>query len=166
MTFPVRGAVPADEPALARIAHDAWTPDGSVLARPDRDGPFFRDPAGPENVLVAENSGEPVGSARLVPGPEVQPKCPAAVQHVQEIWSLSVVPEHQGRGAGTALLRAVRHEALARAARRITLRVLSTNPRARDLYLAHGYAVEGVLRGEFFLQGRYVDDVLMALDLT
>ena len=27
-------------------------------------------------------------------------------------------------------------------------------------------AVEGVLRGEFFLDGGYVDDVLMARDLT
>ena len=29
-----------------------------------------------------------------------------------------------------------------------------------------GFEVEGVLRGEFLLGGRYVDDVLMALDLT
>ena len=37
---------------------------------------------------------------------------------------------------------------------------------ARGLYEAAGFEVEGVLRGEFLLEGDYVDDVLMALDLT
>jgi RimJ/RimL family protein N-acetyltransferase len=45
---------------------------------------------------------------------------------------------------------------------RITLRVLSTNPAARRLYESCGFVVEGVLRGEFLLEGREVDDVLMA----
>jgi RimJ/RimL family protein N-acetyltransferase len=43
--------------------------------------------------------------------------------------------------------------------------VLGTNTRAQALYLAHGYHVEGTLKGQFLLQGRYVDDVFMALEL-
>jgi RimJ/RimL family protein N-acetyltransferase len=46
------------------------------------------------------------------------------------------------------------------------LRVLETNSRARLLYEAGGFEVEGVLHGEFMLAGRYVDDLLMARDLT
>jgi RimJ/RimL family protein N-acetyltransferase len=57
-------------------------------------------------------------------------------------------------------------EARARGARRLTLRVLAHNEAARRLYDRSGYIVEGVLRGEFRLDGEYVDDVLMALDLT
>jgi RimJ/RimL family protein N-acetyltransferase len=34
------------------------------------------------------------------------------------------------------------------------------------LYEQAGFVVEGVLKGEFFLDGKYVDDMLMALDLT
>ena len=40
----------------------------------------------------------------------------------------------------------------------------ATTRRARDLYAACGFEVEGVLRELFYLDGRYVDDVLMALD--
>ena len=43
-----------------------------------------------------------------------------------------------------------------------SLRVLGENDAARRLYERAGYEVEGVLRGEFHLDGRDVDDVLMA----
>ncbi|NED74569.1 GNAT family N-acetyltransferase, partial [Streptomyces sp. SID9944] len=52
-------------------------------------------------------------------------------------------------------------EARRQGARRITLRVLGHNTPARRLYESEGYAVEGVLPGEFLLEGAYVDDVLM-----
>ncbi len=48
----------------------------------------------------------------------------------------------------------------------MTLRVLGHNHAARGLYESAGFVVEGVLRGEFLLDGVYVDDVAMALDLT
>lgn len=50
--------------------------------------------------------------------------------------------------------------------RRLVLRVLSGNDGARRLYERHGFAVEGGVRGAFLLDGAYVDDLLMALDLT
>ena len=43
--------------------------------------------------------------------------------------------------------------------------MLATNPGARTLYADCGFVVEGVRRGEFFLEGQYVDDVLMAVSL-
>ncbi|MEV0082300.1 GNAT family N-acetyltransferase [Saccharopolyspora sp. NPDC050642] len=48
------------------------------------------------------------------------------------MYGFSVAPEPQGRGVGSALLQAVRQEAAARDARRITLRVLGTNARAQS----------------------------------
>jgi RimJ/RimL family protein N-acetyltransferase len=44
--------------------------------------------------------------------------------------------------------------------------VLSTNAPARALYERYGFEVEGVLREAFLLEGVYVDDLLMGLDLT
>ena len=67
---------------------------------------------------------------------------------------------------GKGLLVAAIEEARARGARRLTLRVLGHNDAARRLYESAGFVVEGVQRGEFFLDGEYRDDVLMALDLT
>ena len=40
--------------------------------------------------------------------------------------------------------------------------MLSTNQAAIRLYERHGFAREGTLLEEFLINGRYVDDVLMA----
>jgi ribosomal protein S18 acetylase RimI-like enzyme len=66
---------------------------------------------------------------------------------------------------GRALLRAAREEARRQGARRITLRVLGHNTPARTLYESEGFVVEGILPGEFLLDGAYVDDVLMGRPL-
>jgi RimJ/RimL family protein N-acetyltransferase len=55
----------------------------------------------------------------------------------------------------------------ARGGRRITLRVFGPNERAQRLYRRLGFELEGVLRQEFRVgDDEYVDDLLMALDLT
>ena len=79
---------------------------------------------------------------------------------------LAVDPSRRRVGVGRALIDAAAAEASARGARRLTLRVLGPNDAARRLYESAGFVVEGVQRGEFFLEGEYVDDVLMALDLS
>jgi RimJ/RimL family protein N-acetyltransferase len=63
-------------------------------------------------------------------------------------------------------VRAAVDEARRRGARKLSLRVLATNPGARRLYERCGFVVEGVLREEFLLDEVFVDDVLMACDLT
>jgi len=79
-----------------------------------------------------------------------------------EIQGLAVAPSHQRRGIAGKLLSAAIGEARTRGARRLTLRVLADNEPARRLYEAHGFVVEGTLREEFLIDGRYVDDVRMA----
>jgi RimJ/RimL family protein N-acetyltransferase len=44
--------------------------------------------------------------------------------------------------------------------------VLGHNLPARRLYESEGFVVEGILPGEFLLDGVYVDDVLMGRPLT
>ncbi len=75
-------------------------------------------------------------------------------------------PSAQRRGVGCLLVDAALAEARARGVRRLTLRVLAPNARARRLYQSCGFVVEGVLRGEFRLDGQDVDDVLMAHNLA
>lgn len=162
----VRNAEQDDERTLARIIRDAWSWESAANPRPAPEDPFFTDLIRPDNVLVAVEGGQVLGLVKVVPLSQAQPKIAAAATHVQQIYGFSVDPEHQGHGVGSALLGAVRQRAAARQARRITLRVLGTNTRAQALYRRHGYQVEGILRAEFFLQGQYVDDVLMALDLS
>ena len=138
----------------------AWSFEVSLVPLQPVDTPFFDDRTAAQNVLVAHQNEHIVGYLKLRPAPMA-----ASSRHVQEINGFAVAPDHQGRGIGHLLLTAARQEAIRREARRITLRVLGTNTRAQTVYLAHGYHIEGRLKGQFLLQGHYVDDVFMALEL-
>nr|WP_279536631.1 GNAT family N-acetyltransferase [Actinorugispora endophytica] len=137
-----------------------WSSDVTPAPRWDPGRRFFEGCA-VEDVLVAEVDGRTAGYA------VVSPYLPfPSAAHVQELRSLAVAPEARRRGAGRALLSAARDLAARRGARKLVLRVLGGNTGALALYRSAGYEVEGVLKGLFLLDGRPVDDVLMALDPT
>ena len=115
----------------------------------------------PADVLVATADEQVVGFVKVG-----RPTKLATNAHVLTIAGLAVVPTQQGSGIGRRLVLAAVREARDRGARRLTLHVLGSNRRARDLYSSLGFVIEGVLREEFLLDGKYVDDVLMALPLT
>ena len=96
----------------------------------------------------------------------VPPTRLAANAHVQQINGLVVDRWARGLRVGRALVEGSVELARQRGARRLTLRVLGHNAPARQLYEACGFTVEGVLPGEFLLDARYVDDVLMGLRLS
>ena len=52
-----------------------------------------------------------------------------------------------------------------RGTRKLTLRVLGTNAAAIRLYERRGFVREGALLEEFCINGRFVDDVIMAKKL-
>ncbi|MFD3948256.1 GNAT family N-acetyltransferase [Streptomyces sp. NPDC058579] len=159
----IRLAVPADEDALGELDRSTWSPLHAVQPAPEPPyRPFFDERHRPEDYLVAEDgTGVVVGYLRLVPATSL-----ACNRHVRQIQGLAVAESVRGRGVARALLRAAMAEARRQGARRITLRVLGHNAPARALYASEGFAVEGVLPGEFFLDGAYVDDVLMGRSLT
>ncbi|MCX4739609.1 GNAT family N-acetyltransferase [Streptomyces antibioticus] len=153
----VRPAVAADGDVLALIDRVTWSPLHAVTPEPQPPyADFFDARHPPEEYLVAESGGRVVGYVRL--GRPTPLDCNA---HVRQIQGLAVADEARGRGVGRALVRAAVEETRRRGARRITLRVLGHNAPARRLYESEGFAVEGVLPGEFLLAGEYVDDVLM-----
>jgi ribosomal protein S18 acetylase RimI-like enzyme len=158
----IRPARPGDDRALAALDRATWTERTSPAPPPPAPDPrFFGERVDIRDVLVAVVDGEVAGYVRLARAGPL-----AASAHVLTINGIAVDPSRQGRGVGRALLDAAVAEARGRGARRLTLRVLGDNEPARRLYAAAGFVVEGELRGEFRLGGRYVDDVLMALDLT
>jgi ribosomal protein S18 acetylase RimI-like enzyme len=112
-------------------------------------------------VLVAADGKEVVGY--LILGPWVTLE---AAAHVAEVHGLAVAPARRGEGIGARLLAAAIERSRRASVRRLVLRVLSTNPGARRLYERHGFEVEGAHREAFLLEGAYVDDLLMALDLS
>ncbi|MCX4701397.1 GNAT family N-acetyltransferase [Streptomyces sp. NBC_01352] len=157
----IRHATSDDEEPLGRLDRDTWSPLHAVQPRPQPPyEPFFNERFGPLDHLVAELGGSLVGYVRLA-----YPTSLACNTHVRQIQGLAVADKARGTGVGRALLRAAQDEARRQGARRITLRVLGHNTPARGLYESEGFVVEGVLPEEFFLDGRYVDDVLMGRSL-
>lgn len=152
----IRPAVARDEYFLTAIDHETWSTVHAVLPRPRLGSPFFTGEHRPRDYLVAEVGGRIAGYIRLIP-----PTSLAANAHVRQINGLAVASWARGRGVARALMEAARSEAARQGATRITLRVLAHNTPARRLYESLGYVVEGVLPGEFVLDGKPVDDVFM-----
>jgi ribosomal protein S18 acetylase RimI-like enzyme len=112
-------------------------------------------------VLVAVDDGAVLGSLLLGPWTDLE-----SSRHVLEVKGLAVDPARQGEGIGTALLDEAVARARGRGMRRLVLRVLSGNAAARHLYESRGFELEGRRREAFLLEGAYVDDLMMGLDLT
>jgi ribosomal protein S18 acetylase RimI-like enzyme len=161
----VRVARPADEAGLARLDAAAWTPASgfpSVIERVnDPFFTFFTDDSPPEAHLVAELDGRLAGYIRVKPVTPLRENA-----HVLGIVGLAVAPGNRRRGVASALLAAAEQHARARSARKLSLRVLSSNETAIRLYEARGFQREGTLRDEFCIGGRFVDDVVMAKHLA
>lgn len=153
----IRPARRTDDSALAALDRRSWTPVAEVAPPREPGKEFFSNSHAPEDVLVAEDDGTLVGWIKLVP-----PTGLASNAHVQQVQGLGVDPALRRSGIGRALLEAAVDLARRRGARKVTLRVLSTNEAAQRLYRAAGFVVEGVLRAEFHLECNDVDDVLMA----
>ncbi|MFF2961175.1 GNAT family N-acetyltransferase [Streptomyces sp. NPDC057963] len=164
---PVRPAVLADEAALGELDRSTWSTLHAVMPKPQPPyAPFFDDRHRPEDILVAEVE-KGAGAVCLAGYLRLVPPTPLACNaHVRQIQGLAVADWARGRGVARTLLRAAVAAARSDGANRMTLRVLGHNAPARALYESEGFAVEGVLPGEFFLGGRYVDDVMMGRSLA
>ncbi|MFF9847535.1 GNAT family N-acetyltransferase [Streptomyces litmocidini] len=163
MTVPetqIRTAVQDDEAALAELDRTTWSTLHAVMPAPEPGAPFFGERHVPGDYLVAVRGGAVVGYVRVVP-----PAPLAAMAHVRQIQGLVVAESARGEGIARALLRAAMDRAREQGAVRMTLRVLGHNAPARALYASEGFVIEGVLPGEMFLDGAYVDDVLMGRSL-
>ena len=156
----IRVAASSDEEALAAIDRATWSSVTSPAPPPGKGWTFFDDRSRPEDVLVALDGGEVAGYARIQPVSPLE-----STSHVLQVNGIAVDPARQRRGVGRALIEAAAVEARRRGARRLTLRVLGANEGARQLYESAGFVVEGVLREQFLLDGVYIDDVFMALEL-
>jgi ribosomal protein S18 acetylase RimI-like enzyme len=156
----IRTAREEDEAALRALDLATWSPRASPGPPPEPDRPVL-ERRGAANVLVAVDGEALVGS--LVLGSWLPL---ASSRHLLEIKGLAVDPARQGEGIGTLLLDAAVAHARATGRRRLLLRVLSTNTGARRLYESRGFTIEGTYHEAFLIDGAYVDDIAMALDLT
>ncbi len=136
----------ADMPRIMALEHelfpdDAWTPEMFAAE--------FAQPASRRLYLVAEEGDTVIGYAGMM-----FPGGPSA-----DVVTLGVEEARWGRGIGTALLCALVDEAERRGCTEVLLEVREDNPRARELYLRHGFTEIGIRRGYYQPSG--VDAVVM-----
>ena len=160
----VRPARLTDDTALTRLDAAAWSAEAgfpSLIEHvTETNAPFFGADKPPEAHLVAELDGNVVGYVRLKAATRLPENA-----HVIQVQGLAVHPSARRRGIAAMLLTAAIQRLRERGTRKLTLRVLSTNTAALALYERLGFVREGVLRDEFIINGRYVDDILMAMPL-
>ena len=107
-------------------------------------------------MLVVEDGGALIGYVELC-----RPAL-ASAAHVHTICGLGVDPARQRQGVGRLLVDAAVAECARRGAQKVKLRVLAHNAEALRLYARCGFVQEGVFVGEFWLDGEFVDDLLLA----
>ncbi len=171
----VRLATPDDADAIERVRTDTWRatyrghmPD-AVLDALDYDGSQRREQmsrARPEYfALVAEHDGSVVGfcyggPSRVSDG-----------AHAGEIYAIYVLPEHQGHGHGSEMLRIGARELVARGWGGMLIWVLRENARSRLFYERMGGRylpdrdIERTIEGAAVIESGYAWDELRSLAL-
>ncbi len=156
----LRTARAEDREEIRRIDVATWSPRVTPGPPPNGERDLL-DRFGAENVIVAEVGEGLAGYLILGDWTDL-----ASTRHVGEVKGLAVDPARQREGIGRVLLDAGIERARQQGRRRLRLRVLGGNAGARRLYESRGFTVEAVLPESFLLEGDYVDDIFMALDLT
>jgi ribosomal protein S18 acetylase RimI-like enzyme len=168
----IRSATPADIPALAALATEAFRVAYSAFDDPAEIEDYVAGAfttAKFERILAQENSTLLVAtvdktlSGYVQLAPTTPPPCvtgPAPVELVR----LYLDPRTIGRGFGAALMRAALRAAEHDGWRTIWLGLHYRNQRARDFYRRCGFADVGTR--EFVFGGRAYDDPVMAMALA
>lgn len=163
----VRSVTPADARALRHLLDEVGSEaevtilhvPGSCTARSLR-GEIAAAAAEPGTLMLcAFAAGELVGHLALAAD-----RRPAS-RHVCHI-GLAVRCADRGLGVGSALLDVALPWAARHGIGKVTAGVMAHNRQALRFFLAHGFRREGLRVGQFVRDGRSIDEILMARDLT
>lgn len=144
----LRDMVPADIPAVHQLEERLFPVDAWPLQM------FVDELSQPETrrYLIAEAPDGIIGYAGLM-----------CIEPIADVQTIAVVPEYEGRGIGSALLRELISEGRRRGAADLLLEVRADNPRAQQLYRRFGFEQIHVRR-HYYRDG--VDALIMRLELA
>jgi [ribosomal protein S18]-alanine N-acetyltransferase len=144
----VRDMVPADIPAVHELEERLFPVDAWPLQM------FVDELSQPETrrYLIAEAPDGIIGYAGLM-----------CIEPIADVQTIAVVPEYEGRGIGSALLRELISEGRRRGAADLLLEVRADNPRAQQPYRRFGFEQIHVRR-KYYRDG--VDALIMRLELA
>jgi ribosomal protein S18 acetylase RimI-like enzyme len=151
----IRPSTVEDAVQLVAVDNIAWSEDTAPVPIRWNSTEQYLKACPPGSQLVAEHAGIICGYVQTKP-----PTPLPSNSHVLELV-IAVHPDCQGKGIGKRLLEAAEAKAKAQGKRKLSLRVLATNESAIAFYKRCGYQEQGRLVEEFYLNGRFVDDILM-----
>jgi ribosomal protein S18 acetylase RimI-like enzyme len=76
-------------------------------------------------------------------------------------FGIAVLPQFRGNGIGSALLDSVLGVASDKGFKKVNLSVFHTNKHAINLYKRFGFKKVGRKSKQFYLKGKYIDEILM-----
>ena len=163
----VRPAIPSDAAALRElrlralsskpeafgsdVSEDEAKPDSAWVERctsTERSALF---------LAVEHSSGALVGMTGIVHDGRVK------TGHLGNIWGVFVAPEARGNHLGQKLIEAALAWGRERGLRRVSLTVETGNAPAISVYLKAGFTVYGVDREVLLVDGKFYDELLMAV---
>lgn len=106
-------------------------------------------------LVVAEVEGNIVGTSSIHPGSSPKDR------HVGGL-GISIVKEWRGLGIGTAMMTYMINWAKNYGLEKLYLSVFSTNQRAINLYKKFNFQVEGKRKKQYKIEGKYIDEIIMA----
>ncbi|XOW24326.1 GNAT family protein [Lactococcus lactis] len=80
-------------------------------------------------------------------------------------FGIMTAQEARGKGVATTLINFFIDFAKKEGFKKITIQVMGSNPAALKLYNKLGFVEEGRLKKEFFIDGEYIDDCILAFYL-
>ncbi|ASS77244.1 GNAT family N-acetyltransferase [Tumebacillus algifaecis] len=151
----IRPSTAEDAVQLVALENIVWTSDiAPVPIHWDSTADYLQS-CPPGSQLVADLDGVICGYVQSKP-----PTPLPSNSHVTEL-AIAVHPAYHSRGIGSQLLQAIEADARLHGKRKLTLRVLASNEKAIQFYKRCGYLEQGRLVQEFYLNGNYIDDLLM-----
>jgi RimJ/RimL family protein N-acetyltransferase len=163
--FKVRRADESDAAAIIELRRALFTETCFMLLEPGE----FQDSVEEEAkrisrlnardnclMLLAEEQGQPIGTLTAYGGETRR------IRH-RATLAVGVAKAHWGKGVATALLEYALRWSREMHLRRIELTVHTTNQRAIAAYKRCGFQVEGVRQSSLLVDGKYVDEYLMAV---
>ena len=107
-------------------------------------------------IIVAQIDGRIVGMAHLARGKFEKNR------HVGFL-GISILKGYRGMGIETAMMEYMMDWAKQQGGlEKISLTVFSTNKIAIDMYSKFGFKIEGVSKKQYRVEGKHIDDLLMA----
>jgi len=86
----------------------------------------------------------------------------AKSRHVADIDSIGILPRYRGMGLGRELTREAIHWAHRSGIKKLSLGVFSSNIAALKLYRSMRFVLDGVIRRQYRIRNRYVDNINLA----